>query len=248
MEFWNEFSSRSQKHLSLLGVLFFSFLLGTGPVRAVDTSSLGFDPENHADHLRKHYTFNLKRTFQYPAGDTLVQFLFARPEVNADMVRSWNLFSLHVNRIDTRLYHARVKNQMDGLAYKLTVDEGRVRYIGQGMYREDFLPVPIEGHALVELKWEPIPDTENVQMTANLRLRPASEVLHLIGTILHPLARNTLDEALHRLIENGKKLARTLHENPEETTERLRSIDKSHARSWKMFIEHNPGWSNKAKK
>jgi hypothetical protein len=205
-------------------------------LKATDTEDLDFNPEEQAEYVKENQTFLFKRTFRYPAGDTLVQFLFKELEVNAAMVRGWGLLNLHVEKTNKQTYHVRVGNKMDGPTYRLSVEPRTVRYVGKGVYRQNYLPFAIEGSALMELDWIPTQDTEAVLMTATLRLRPTSEMLHLLGTLMYPLAHSALEDALDRVIRLGRTLAITIRNHPIATTERLRSIDESYARRWQQYI------------
>jgi hypothetical protein len=225
-------------------ILFSSLTVSVPSLLASDTSSLDFEPHEQAQHLKKNHTFRLERSFRHPASDTLVRFLFEKLDVNAATVRGWHLLDLHASRIDTRIYRVRVGNRMEGTTYKLGVESGRARYVGQGIYRQDYLPFAIEGAALMDLEWNPLPDTAAVKITATLRLRPTSEVLHLIGTLLHPVAKSALHDALDRVIDIGRSQARIIRKHPTRTTERLRRIDEAYARTWNDFRKENfnPGF------
>lgn len=204
-----------------------------------ETPPFDFEPEPRARHLEKNHTFRLRRTFRFPAPDELVQFLFEHPEVNASMVRAWNLLSLHVKVRGNRTYYTRIGQKLKGPMYKLLVESGSVQYVGKGLYRQDYLPFAIEGSALMELSWEPVKGGDTVDIKADLRLRPTSEVLHLIGTLLHPVAKAAFNDALTDLITLGTTLAKKLRNHPDETYERLKSRDETSATRWKEFLERD---------
>jgi hypothetical protein len=192
--------------------------------------------------LEKEAYVDLDKAFRFPAEDDLLVFLFENLDLAGSVARAWNITDLEVVQRSPRSYSARIRTDMEGATYRLELREGYARYSGFGVYRSSFLPISVQGKALMTVSWNNSVDQDTFQIDTNLKLRPSSRVIEVIGWALYPLVKSRLQWAHGKVIDLGKTLGHKLRNNPRKTVEKLESIDAEHAERWEKFLEQHPGF------